>query len=106
MVNENEGGENQNSSDTPEVKNEQVNEAAEQTIEQAPVEIPVEVPLDPDEQILSDIILESGKNEVTTSELITAGFDTSRMAQFSFSVGKFKLTRLLLINPYKIEKTQ
>ena len=103
MVNENESGEDQNSSDAPEVKSEQANEAAAETITE-PVEIPVEIPvLDPDEKILNDI-LESGKNEVTTSELITAGFDTSRMAQYSFSVGQFKLTRLLLISPYKIEK--
>lgn len=59
--------------------------------------------LDADEKIINKI-LESGKIEATTNELITAGFDTSRMSQYSFVVGIFKLTRLLLVSPYKIEK--
>jgi len=59
--------------------------------------------LDADEKIINRI-LGSGKIEATTNELITAGFDPGRMSQYSFIVGRFKLTRLLLVSPYKIEK--
>ena len=128
MVDENVSGE-QASGDAPEVKNEQVNETAQnvENVENLDVEnlVPVEAaveqaeqqpepeveaahppvakPLDPDEQILNDMF-ESGKTEVTTSELITAGFDTARMSQYAFEVGQFKLSRLLLVMAYKIEK--
>ena len=128
MIEENvEKGEAQNDgSDTQNVKTEQVVESAPvETNEQAPspdapspdapdldvtgensvVEEEVVTQFDPDEKILSDM-LESGKAEVTTNELIQAGFDSSRMASYSFQVGGFKLSRLLLVSPYKIEKTQ
>jgi hypothetical protein len=110
-------GENQaDGSDTPEVNVEQVQEnnetvqnvGSEETTEfiaETPVivEASVSAPLDSDEQILNDMF-ESGKTDVTTSELITAGFDTSRIGQYTFVIGQFKLTRLLLVSPYKIEK--
>jgi len=120
MVDENVSGE-QASGDAPEVKNEQVNEAAQNVENLIPAEAiepaeqpepeieaahpPVAKPLDSDEQILNDMF-ESGKTEVETGELITAGFDTSRMSQYAFEVGQFKLSRLLLVSPYKIEKKQ
>lgn len=58
---------------------------------------------DPDEKIISDMY-DSGKTEVTSSELIKAGFDTNRMASYSFNIGQFKLSRLMLVSPYTIEK--
>lgn len=118
MLNENENGEVQGSTEAPtEVKAEQNNDAqnvenneqnnqeqlTEPQVEETVVADPIVVEMDADEKILNDIF-ESGKTEVTTSDLITAGFDTSRMSQYSFEVGKFKLTRLLLVSPYKIEK--
>lgn len=67
------------------------------------VTTPAPAPVDPEEKIISDMV-ESGKTEVSTGELVSAGFDMQPMnKQYEFSVGKFKLTRLLLVSPYKIE---
>ena len=60
--------------------------------------------VDPDEKILNDFY-ESGKTEVTSNDLINAGFDSLRISEYAFEIGSFKLTRLLLVSPYKIEKT-
>lgn len=73
------------------------------TGENTVIEEKVEMVYDPDEKIL-EAIYESGKRDVLTNDLITAGFDSSRMASYTFSVGKYKLSRLLLVAPYKIEK--
>lgn len=88
---ENVEGNVQNSSETPQVMNEQT-------------EV-VQTKIDPDEKILSDMF-DSGKTEVSINELVSSGFDTSRMAQYSFEIGAFRLSRLLLVSPYKIEKKQ
>jgi len=102
------------SSDAQNVKTEQVvaqaNQPAEPqdldvTGENSVVDQQVETRFDPDEKILSDMY-DSGKTEVTTNNLIVAGFDTSRMASYTFQIGSFRLSRLLLVSPYKIEKTQ
>lgn len=103
----------QNSSETPQVMNEQTaassntQEVAQSTdtSEEQVQEVVVQPKIDPDEKILSDMF-DAGKTEVTTGELISAGFDTSRMAQYSFEIGSFRLSRLLLVSPYKIEKKQ
>jgi len=93
-----------------EVVNPNENQESEQkqeldvTGENTVVEEKVEMVYDPDEKILEEIY-NSGKREVLTNDLIVAGFDSSRMASYTFSVGKYKLSRLLLVAPYKIEKT-
>lgn len=58
---------------------------------------------DPDEKILQEMY-DSGKREVTTNDLILADFNTQRTSSYSFTIGKYKLSRLLLISPYKLEK--
>jgi hypothetical protein len=74
----------------------------------APVET-IEVPapivdiLTADEQIISDW-LKNGKVEVTTNELKGAGFEVDAMDPHVVEIGRFKLSRLLLVSPYKIEK--
>ena len=73
------------------------------TGEKTVIEEQVEVTFDPDEMILKNMY-DSGKIEIFTNDLITAGFDTTRMASYTFSVGKYKLSRLLLVAPYTIEK--
>ena len=98
---------------TPEVKTqEEVVEVEQPSVQDAPPTpeavvakslVVSEEGLDADEKIINRI-LGSGKIEATTNELITAGFDPGRMSQYSFVVGRFKLTRLLLVSPYKIEK--
>ena len=104
----------QNNSETPQVMNEQVvapvenQEVAQpqtEAVQETQIQEVAQPKIDPDEKILSDMF-ESGKLEATTGELISAGFDTSRMAQYSFEVGNYRLSRLLLASPYKIEKKQ
>ncbi len=99
----------QNNSENPQVMNEQevapVVENQEVAQPQAETQEVVEAKSDPDESILI-AMFDNGKTEVTTGELISAGFDTSRMAQYSFEVGSYRLSRLLLASPYKIEKKQ
>ncbi len=73
------------------------------TGEKTVIEEQVEVTFDPDEMILKNMY-DSGKREIFTNDLITAGFDTSRMASYTLSDGKYKLSRLLLVAPYTIEK--
>lgn len=80
------------------------NEEFDVTGENSVVVEQVETQFDPDEKIISDMF-DAGKTEVTSSELIAAGFDTKRMASYSFSIGQFKLSRLLLVSPYTIEKS-
>ena len=112
--NENNVAGQNDSPDAQNVKTEQVEAQVNQPVEpqdldvtgeNSVVEEQVETRFDPDEKILSDMF-DSGKIEVTTNDLIVAGFDTSRMASYTFQVGSFKLSRLLLVSPYKIEKTQ
>lgn len=101
----------------PNVMNEQaVNEetvlntgaTAEEVNVGAPVEEIIETvaavtPEDPDEKILN-AIWESGSTLASTTDLVNAGFDTTRMAQYDFEVGNFKLVRLTLLEPYVISK--
>jgi hypothetical protein len=112
--NENNVAGQNDSPDTQNVKTEQVEAQVNQPVEPQDLDVTgensvvdeqVETRFDPDEKILSDMF-DSGKTEVTTNDLIVAGFDTSRMASYTFQVGSFKLSRLLLVSPYKIEKTQ
>ncbi len=58
---------------------------------------------DPDEVILAEFF-DNGKTKVTTNDLLTAGFDTSRMKSFTFQVGRYKLSRQALVSPYIIER--
>jgi len=118
---ENVNGEQQGNTDAPEVKNEQVNENVETNVAQntetpaeaeAPVEQPVQpqieqpaVKLDPDEKILNDMF-ESGKTEVSTNDLRVADFDMLRAADYSFTIGQFKLSRLTRVEPYLLEKIE
>lgn len=103
----------QNSSEAPQVMNEQqapeIQQVAQPQVEsnqeESQVQEVVQPKVDPDENILI-AMFDNGKLEVTTGELISAGFDTSRMAQYSFEIGSFRLSRLLLASPYKIEKKQ
>jgi hypothetical protein len=106
MTEEKVNGEVQNDgSDTQNVKTVENAQDLDVTGENSVVEEQIITNFDKDEKILSDM-LESGKTEVTTNELITAGFDTSRMASYSFQIRSFKLSRLLLISPFSIEKMQ
>lgn len=102
---ENVNGESQPGAESQEVKeqNAQNDTDIDVTGENSVVVETVETVFDPDEKILSDFY-NSGKTEVTSQELISAGFDTKRMASYSFSIGQFKLSRLLLVAPYTIEK--
>lgn len=106
----------QNNSETPQVMNEQA--VAPENTPVEPVKsqwakdalgsqevVAAEAKIDPDENILI-AMFDNGKTEVITGELISAGFDTSRMAQYAFEVGSFRLSRLTLLEPYKIEKKQ
>jgi hypothetical protein len=112
---ENVNGEQQGNTDAPEVKNEQVNENVETETPaeaEAPVEQPVHpqieqpaVKLDPDEKILNDMF-ESGKTEVSTNDLRVADFDMLRAADYSFTIGQFKLSRLTRVEPYLLEKIE
>ena len=88
--------------ETPEVKNE--NEVVESTVESTTVVETVEATItDPDEKIINDFY-ESGKTEVTLNDLAVAGFDTLRTSEYAFEIGSFKLTKLFIAKPYKIEK--
>ncbi len=62
-----------------------------------------EVFSDPDEALLAEF-LEKGQHEVTINDLVTAGFDPQRIKTHTFQVGKFKVSRLLLVEPFKIER--
>ncbi len=57
-----------------------------------------------DEEIISKW-LSNGKNEATTNDLIEAGFDNEKIDSYSFSIGRYKLSRILMVSPYKIELT-
>ena len=58
---------------------------------------------DNDEKILIDLC-KNKKYEVTTSELISAGFNSLRMRTYEFTIGQFVLSRLDINNPFIIEK--
>lgn len=62
-----------------------------------------EEPLSPDEQIL-DNWLNNGKTEVSMNELINAGFDGEGLDPQTNIIGRFKVSRMLLVNPFKIER--
>jgi hypothetical protein len=82
------------------------NEGLDVTGENTVVVQEVEAVYDPDEKILQDMY-DSGKTQITTNDLIVAGFNTSRITgSYTFNIGRFKLSRLLLLSPYTLEKTQ
>lgn len=65
----------------------------------------VQVAFDPDEDILQGMY-DAGQTQVTTNDLIVSGFNVKRVTgAYTFSIGKFKLSRLLLLSPYTLEKT-
>lgn len=99
MITEEQNVTNENGNEVnPEVKQE-LDVTGENTV----VEQVVESFFDPDEKILQDFY-EAGKLEITSNDLIVAGFTLSRTKSYSFSVGQYRLSRLLLIAPYKLEK--
>ena len=55
-----------------------------------------------DEKII-DGWLKSGKTEVSTNDLIQAGFDAEIIEPYEYRIGRFLLKRMLLVSPYKIE---
>ncbi len=63
----------------------------------------VEPELSPDEKII-DGWLKNGKTEVSMNELIQAGFEAEELDPHTNIIGIFKLSRILLVSPYKIEK--
>ena len=102
----------QDSSETPQVMDEQTLAPVEnqevvqpQAETQEQVQEVVQPKIDPDEKILSDMF-DSGKTEVSVNELVTSGFNTSRMAEYAFEIGSFRLSKLTKLDPYKIEKKQ
>lgn len=103
MNNQQVKGENNEGVVNPNEKVENTNEF-DVTGENTVIEEKVEVVYDPDEIILKNLY-DSGKRELSTNDLIVSGIDTSRMASYSFSIGRYKLSRLLLIAPYILEKT-
>jgi hypothetical protein len=58
---------------------------------------------DPEEYII-DTIWNSGKREVRTTDLISFGFDPSRIDAYEIIVGKYRLSRMIALSPYKLEK--
>lgn len=90
--------------DTEEPILENLTETLETKEEPAP-EVPqvVEPVLTPDERII-DGWLKNGKTEVSMNELIQAGFDAEELDPHTNIIGIFKLSRILLVSPYKIEK--
>lgn len=74
-------------------------EAKEEPVEEQPQELP----LSPDEQII-DEWLNNGKTEVSMNELIQAGFDGESLDPHTNIIGRFRLSRLLLVSPFKIER--
>jgi hypothetical protein len=104
VENENTGEVNNNDNSSPEnVKLNEENIETQATEKATEQDIVTE--FDPDEKIISDIF-DSGKTEVTTSDLVNAGFSVNRISQYSFNIGQFNLSRLLLVEPYKIDKTE
>jgi hypothetical protein len=82
------------------------NEGLDVTGENTVILQEVETIFDPDERILQEMY-DSGKTQITTNDLIVAGFNTSRMTgSYTFNIGRFKMSRLLLLSPYTLEKTQ
>lgn len=59
---------------------------------------------DPEEYII-DAMWEKGKREVSTTDLISSGFDPQRIDAYEIIVGKYRLSRMLALSPYKLEKT-
>lgn len=65
--------------------------------------IPEEPELTPEENIINNW-LQNGKTEVSTNELMSAGFNVDEMHPQTNTIGRFKLSRILLISPFRIEK--
>lgn len=86
------------------VANTEVKQELDVTGENTVIEQVVEAFFDPDEKILQNFY-ESGKTQITSNDLIVAGFTLTRTASYSFSIGQYRLSRLLLISPYTLEKT-
>ena len=86
------------------VANTEIKQELDVTGENTVVEQIVEAFFDPDEKILQEFY-NAGKTDITSNDLIVAGFTLSRTRSYSFSVGQYRLSRLLLISPYKLEKT-
>ena len=64
---------------------------------------PIVPELTPEEKII-DTWLQNGKTEVSMNELIEAGFDAEELDPQSNTIGCFKLSRILLVSPFRIEK--
>lgn len=60
-------------------------------------------PNDPDEYIL-EAFWNNGKKEVSTTDLISSGFDRSRIHTNNIEVGDYRLHRISTLAPYKLEK--
>ena len=75
----------------------------EDQVEQLEEQEQLEAPSDNDENILIGFY-KSKKFEVTTGDLINAGFNPLRIKAYEFRVGQFLLSRLNSQNPYIIEK--
>ena len=86
------------------VANPEIKQELDVTGENTVVEQVVEAFFDPDEKILQGFY-ESGKTELTSNDLIVAGLTLSRTKPYSFHIGQYRLSRLLLISPYTLEKT-
>lgn len=84
----------------PESQPENLTEVLDSTEE---LTAPPPPPLSPDEQIL-DAWLNNGKTEVSMNELIQAGFDGEGLDTHTNIIGRFKLSRLLLVSPFKLER--
>jgi len=89
---------------TPEVNNETTGEITADVQPEIVAEVPPQEPeLTADEKIIADW-LKNGKTEATTNDLINAGFEPENIDHYSFLIGRYKLSRMLLVSPYKIEK--
>lgn len=84
-------------------QNEAQNEEIDVTGENSVVVEQVITNYDPDEKIISDFFT-AGKTEVTSQDLLKAGFDAKRMAAYTFNIGQYTLSRFMLVSPYTIEK--
>jgi hypothetical protein len=97
----------QTEENTQTAENQQV-ESVEQVEQNEPVVEPVaetpKKPYDPDEYIL-DAFWNNGKKEVSTTDLISSGFDRSRIHTNNIEVGDYRLHRISTLAPYKLEKT-
>lgn len=79
--------------------------ATEEEVTPIVAEVPVEEEFTPMEKVLADW-LANGKTEVSTNELVQAGFDVENNSEYTYVVGRFTLNRLLLVSPFKIQRTE